>query len=481
MQQLVPTETFAVRGDRSEVAVALLGACAGAGFALGITTIALMADGRTTGGLVALQMALLVLTNALQLVAAAAVVAWVQRAYTNLRVLTGRSLYTPRTASIYFLVPGANFLVPHIVLREIWEGSDVSGVRSVRRPPRRSVNTVTLWWYLFIAATVTSNLVGVLLVRDSGDPLVQSALFAAACCTGAAALAGLDAIRLIDLRQALRRGAVVPHGAEPAPAPAAAPAVAAGWRAALLPVVTAVERDLETAGPAPPVEEAEPLEAPLFAAGDVRVPSAMPVSILFATGGTFAILQAIFAVFAVIDAPATLPVFRLSCALAVAVPFALLAWLLTGIGAIAFCRWLGRAYANLRMYVEATPRPPRDAVIDFVRGFGNPDVLAEVWSITMSRTGTASLSRIDAWKTSWRVAQVSVAAVFILTFTGSATTALIAIAVMFVAWARACFLARTIATLVTAEQRAAVSALASRGSEPSSRTSEPAVLPDLPQ
>ncbi|HYO76529.1 MAG TPA: DUF4328 domain-containing protein [Thermoanaerobaculia bacterium] len=436
--------------------------------------------------MVAGQMSALVLTNALQIVAGIAVAVWVHRAYANLRFLRGSALYTPVVASAYFLIPGANLIVPHAVLRELWTGSDLTGVRTVARPPARPLNMVTLWWYLFIASVVTSNIAVAMLMQGKDGARVHDALALAGICAAAAAAVGFDVIRLVDTRQALLRGgnartllrrddvAVAPE--EPTVSP---------WRAALLPVVTALEHDLKTPLVEPAeeqVRDVEPipvLEPPAKPKQprSASAPTSLPVNVLFLLVFSLALLQAVITLLFALFVPHA----RAGGWVAATFPFGLLVYLLTGAAAIAFCIWLGRAYANLRLYVDVTPRPAFDAVHDFVRRGGEAAVLEELWAITMSATPNVSLAPVEEWKRTWRLLWIAVAAAVVVLMVSPYHAAMLAFVAMFLLWARASWFAARIAREVSARQRERIKAMAFRESPAQSQTAGTSAPPPIPQ
>lgn len=94
---------------------------------------------------------------------------WFYRAHRNLTALGGRELkYTPAWAVGGFFVPFLNLVRPVQVMREVWHGSDPSGIERDLSPAgpsiRRQLGTpqlVVSWWALF----VLSNLVGNSIIR----------------------------------------------------------------------------------------------------------------------------------------------------------------------------------------------------------------------------------------------------------------------------------------------------------------------------
>lgn len=466
MHDQVSPERFAVSGDRSRAAVCLLGAAAAAALALAAATF--FSRGSVEERVMSFdaQVAALVFANALQIVGSVAVAVWVHRAYANLRTLRHATLYTPFAAAAYFLIPGANFIVPHIVLREVWSGSDVSEVRTLTKPPSRPVNVVTLWWYLFIVSAVTSNVAAAMMMHDAHSVRVDRALIASAVCAAAAAVVGMDVIRLVDTRQALLRRAQVTTDVASVPRePRPIPAQASAWRSVLLPVVTAVERDMAN-DPAVPDEVPPPPEPAVAAPAQISAPSiarelppkgprklvrprALPTAALFSGSSLFAVLQALVCIPSVSAVRDDMP---LAGVMFLVLPFSWLVYVFTLLGAIAFCVWLSTAYGNLRMYEIATVRPPHTAVRDFIRGFGSGDVLEELWLVTMALRPDDSLSVVDRWRSAWRILLVSAAVTVVLLVLQRQRFAVLAVGVMFLAWAWASALARTICLKISHEQ-----------------------------
>ena len=90
---------------------------------------------------------------------------WIYRAHRNLTALGGRELkYTPGWAVGSFLVPFVNLVRPMQVMREVWHGSDPSGIERDLSPAgpsiRRHLGTpplVVWWWTLFLLSSFVGN------------------------------------------------------------------------------------------------------------------------------------------------------------------------------------------------------------------------------------------------------------------------------------------------------------------------------------
>jgi len=91
---------------------------------------------------------------------------WFHRAYKNLPALGGRQLkYSPGWAVGGFFVPFLNLARPLQVMREVWHGSDPSGLERDLLPEgpalRNYLGTPTLmgwWWGLFLVTSLLGNL-----------------------------------------------------------------------------------------------------------------------------------------------------------------------------------------------------------------------------------------------------------------------------------------------------------------------------------
>lgn len=191
------------------------------------------------------------LADGLHVVTMVAIAVWVHRAYTNLAALGAATSLVPATAAAYFVVPGANLLVPHTVLRELWRGSAPSNPAMLARP----IGVVMLWWYAFVAGSVGTNVGVSWLIRDPDGASARAMLIIAPVLASIAALGGMDVIKLIDARQSVRRNVQrMRMERTPSPAPAAAPVASktAGWTAALLPVATVIEKEMAQAEAEPP-------------------------------------------------------------------------------------------------------------------------------------------------------------------------------------------------------------------------------------
>jgi hypothetical protein len=494
--------SFATRGDRSAAAQLFLGASIVAALVLIFTTWLQMRrvpEAPTTpivpannsyitaeslkppivpqGGLLAgVQIAALVFANALQLLTMFVVAVWVHRAYANLAHLGKRTTYTPFAAAAYVVVPLANLIVPHAVFDELWRGSDPSGVRSLKRVPVRPIDLVSKWWYLFIGYSVTSNVAAALLVRRSDPRTVQVALIVAGIAGILASIVGIDMIRLIDMRQQIRRSGQAGRSVATPPVlvPAAERRAPAGWREILLPVVTSAERELEEeaeqAEQVPPFELDELETMPR----DLAPPKPRVVSVLLLIAAALSFLQALgaatnlqgtgmpgFAAFFVLVFPFAVPLYAVTIA-----------------AGVAFSLWLHRAYGNLRAYMTP-PRSHLSASTDFVRRAGDPEVLAELWAVTMSLSSTPSAALVERWGRAWRVMQFLgiVMLVGLVALPGRVTLAIMTVFFALLGWTA--LLARRLVREVSAEQVTRLDALAERQARAAALRAAP-VPPAIP-
>jgi hypothetical protein len=90
----------------------------------------------------------LTLTAAAEVLAAVTFLAWVHRAYANLRALGAMVLRdTPTSAVFWFLVPVFGWVMPYQVMRDLWKLSDSSDPHGMKAG--RS-NLVLAWWLLWV-------------------------------------------------------------------------------------------------------------------------------------------------------------------------------------------------------------------------------------------------------------------------------------------------------------------------------------------
>jgi hypothetical protein len=90
----------------------------------------------------------LVLVVGADVVAAAAFLAWVHRAYANLRALGAQVLRdTPASAVFWFLVPVFGWVIPYLVMRDLWKLSDSSDPHGLGEAGSK---LVLAWWLLWV-------------------------------------------------------------------------------------------------------------------------------------------------------------------------------------------------------------------------------------------------------------------------------------------------------------------------------------------
>ncbi len=119
-------------------------------------------------------------------------IAWGVRAYQNLPALgiDNRRYWTVWLVAGWF-IPGANFIVPKLLMADVWRGSSPSlpahpGRSWQRRPVGDVVNQ---WWMLWLTAPAVA-IVGASLVPGSTDDLTSLRLWEAATVVAGVALAG---------------------------------------------------------------------------------------------------------------------------------------------------------------------------------------------------------------------------------------------------------------------------------------------------
>ncbi len=97
---------------------------------------------------------------------AVAFLSWFHRVHRNLPSLGGRELkYTPGWAVGGFFVPFLNLVRPLQVMREVWHGSDPSGIARDMAPSGASIRNqlgtpalVGWWWALFLISAFLGNI-----------------------------------------------------------------------------------------------------------------------------------------------------------------------------------------------------------------------------------------------------------------------------------------------------------------------------------
>ena len=485
---------FAVRGDRSAAAQLFLWASIVAASIVVLTAWLQMRGGAaagvvppgnaytsdfqataaaTTGGMLAgVQIAALIFANALQCLTGFVIAVWVHRAYANLKHLGIDTTYTPLAAAAYMVMPVANLIVPHAVFGELWRGSDPSRVRSLQRIPVRPIELVSKWWYLFIAYSVTSNVAAALLVRQGDPRSVQIVLAVAGILGVVAAIAGIDMIRLVDTRQAIRRSGQPTRNPVAAPVEAAVAAPAAppvsGWREILLPVVTQIEREMQEEAVEAESVEAFELDEPAVIPRDLARPNPRPVSVLLLIAAVLAFLQSLGAVTNIFETQ--MP--RLATIYLLFLPFAMPLYLVSLAIMVTFSFWLTRAYGNLRAYMTP-PRSHLQASSDFMRRGGDPEVLAELWAVTMSLSNTPSASLVERWTRAWRGVQIfAVVSLLGLIFLPPRLELGI-LAVFFATIGWSAVLARRLVREVSATQATRLDALAARQARASAMPASP--------
>lgn len=472
MDAAIPTLRFDVRGDRTRSAHLLLAASGVAALLLFGASVWHRTAESPTSTMTGVQTAALVLANTLEIAAACAVAAWAHRAYANLAHLDASHESSPFSAALSFVVPFVNLAAPRKVLGEIWRGSEAPSLRTLTRPPSRPVAIVTMWFGVFAASTIAANLAVFFGSRAQQQYSADTLMLFAAAGSVIAAFAGIDAIRMIDSRQALRRSTLARTPAAAAPPrmstrevamPVVAPPVAPRT-AEPRPAVAQPIAPRPVAPPpvvAPPIDDAPiaPLEITHKIPAGLSAPSSFPISFFFVTAAVLALLNAVIAL-GVVFFPVQERENWLGLKI-VTFPTALLMYLVTIAGFITFAIWVSRAYSNLRAYVPQTPRVHFDALGDFLRRAGDPAVVEEICVITMSASETSTLSRLESWGSTWRALQIAFAAGLVATMLTRGRVAALLLGVSFLIWFRASLLTRRVARDVSRAQRAHLATVSS--------------------
>jgi len=90
----------------------------------------------------------LVLVVGAEVVAAVAFLAWVRGAYANLRSLGAQVLRdTPASAVFWFVVPVFGWVMPYLVMRDLWKLSDSSDPHGLQEAGSK---LVLVWWLLWV-------------------------------------------------------------------------------------------------------------------------------------------------------------------------------------------------------------------------------------------------------------------------------------------------------------------------------------------
>jgi hypothetical protein len=153
-------------------------------------------------------------------------------------------------------------------------------------------------------------------------------------------------------------------------------------------------------------------------------------------------------------------------------PFAMPLYLVSLAVMVTFSFWLTRAYGNLRAYMTP-PRSHLQASSDFMRRGGDPEVLAELWAVTMSLSNAPSASLVERWTRAWRGVQIfAVVSLLGLIFLPPRLELGI-LAVFFAAIGWSAVLARRLVREVSATQTTRLDALAARQARASATPASP--------
>jgi hypothetical protein len=446
----------AVGGDRTAMARFFLTSGAAAAGAVLLTT--LFARGQP-GVLLGVQTSALVLVDSIFLSASVSFALWLHRAYTNLQRLGRKTLYTANTAVAFLFIPGANLIVPHTIFRELWLGSDPGVVRSVTRMPHRPINLVSLWWFLFLAYSVTSNAAAVMLARSAGESAFQRTLALASVAGIVVAVAGIDIIRLVDARQSLCRKAGI-AAARPVPAIAAV-AEPADWRSILLPVVTDLETEMKRTANEPAVPplisrtdisqhiakvrgEARAMRSRARAGSLdlVRALRARGAAYLLVVAGTIAALQAYTYAAWVFRLP--IPPVLLNWG-GLAPPYTTLLALTCIAAGLALGLWVYDSYATLQG--PTARNPGRNVLRQLLIKFGDPATLGDLWFATF---GEAPALLFKSWSLSWRVFRVATLIVVVTFLARASGPFMLALILLYGALAAAAALAAIVVFRISA-------------------------------
>lgn len=461
MPALESMHRFAVGGDRSDAARLFLCASAAATLMLAFMTLWL-GGSRDNEGLLATHTVAVALADALHVVTVVAVAVWIHRAYANLGEIGTAPTFRPFTAAAYFVIPGANLLVPHTVFRELWRGSQPSNPRTLSRP----LSVVLLWWYAFVVASVATNIGVAWIINDPENVRARALLFFAPVIATVAAFGGMDVVRMIDARQSMRRNMQrLRNEKPPAPAPASTPVARSDWRAMLMPIVTTVEKEMERTASMPsrlrpPLEVAEkPIVAEAWSVEKLPIPDNVPADLQPAPNAGVMAAYGILAALAVLQA---LLLFGLAAnpqvafnraagCIAAFLPLGIPVYVAAYVASTVFQKWLGRAYANLRAYVPELDRD--DPAHEFARGFGDAMVLEELWRISTTELPGLSPQLFKRWllcRNAWRVAMALFGLTLVL---ASSRQTLFAGGFAFLLWSVNAILALCICRDVDAAQR----------------------------
>ena len=159
-------------------------------------------------------------------------------------------------------------------------------------------------------------------------------------------------------------------------------------------------------------------------------------------------------------------------------PFALPLYLVCGAVVLLFSFWLSRAYGNLRAYMTP-PRSHLQASSDFMRRFGDPEVLAELWGVTMSLSNTPSAALVERWTRAWRGSQIFAVVSLIGLIFLPARLELAVLAAFFALVGWSAILARRFVREISATQTTRLDALAARRAQSATSPASPTPPPIL--
>ncbi len=145
-----------------------------------------------------------------------AFVSWAVQAYRNLPALAiEERRYWTIWLVVGWVIPGANLLVPKLVVDDLWRGSSpdvgIDGGSAWQQRPVASI--VNHWWYSFLTTPAVACL-GLVSVRGGLDEFDQRVVIGAAAVTSAAsivvaAIAARRMVAVVTVAQARRADVIV--------------------------------------------------------------------------------------------------------------------------------------------------------------------------------------------------------------------------------------------------------------------------------
>jgi hypothetical protein len=134
---------------------------------------------------------------------------WMYRAYRNLGPLLARNLdYSAGWAIGAWFIPLVNFVLPFIIMREIWNGSDpkIEENNKFTRDQACTPDILVTWWLSFLISNVGGRISDMLSVAENADAkaMFPGILMASQLLRATAAVMLIMTIREIAKRQSAR-------------------------------------------------------------------------------------------------------------------------------------------------------------------------------------------------------------------------------------------------------------------------------------